>query len=473
MMSGPLTKKVKLASAKDGLGGGDSSHQQEGKSFSWTENCFICEERCHMKKRSEWSMVTSATDASGRNIFSKLLEAAQENEDHKLVSRLLGLTNGDLVVVKARYHRKKNCLGHYISGRQRFLQKDTGAGGEDTSSDEIIDQLIKEFEGSIEGRKEIHKLTTLCDRFMTLATEKGVTVSRRRFKPLLKSKWTTVNIIEKIGQPDLVCSANLNPYDFISKVAKDPEIGDDQEWKFLPDDIKSEEMTLYHASCILRRRIKSSARAVDHEYFSAEEMCLESQKEFIDPLLLKFVEWLGKEDSEHSSSPNRTDRKVVSIASDIMTMVTGNFSPKHLGLGIYVHHAYGSRLMVDMLYSLGHGISYTELRRFLTSAAVHMQSTQTVTASGGIIPKELKSKDNGGKQMIGVADNWDHLERTVDGKGTTHAMTSIFLCPRNDDDLISDRIKRVPDRTFNSDLTPGMCNIIYGIHFMLHINYEL
>ena len=55
---------------------------------------------------------------------------------------------------------------------------------------------------------------------MTIATEKFITVSRQRFKPLLRSKWTTVNIIEKIGQPDLICSANLNPYDFINKVAK-------------------------------------------------------------------------------------------------------------------------------------------------------------------------------------------------------------------------------------------------------------
>jgi hypothetical protein len=64
-------------------------------------------------------------------------------------------------------------------------------------------------------------------------------------------------------------------------------------------------------------------------------------------------------------------------------------------------------------------LSYTELRQFLTSAAIHI-STASEPLSGAIIPPELISKGDGGKLILGAGDNWDHNERTVDCRHTTH-----------------------------------------------------
>ena len=54
-------------------------------------------------------------------------------------------------------------------------------------------------------------------------------------------------------------------------------------------------------------------------------------------------------------------------------------------------------------------------------------TNQEITASGAVVPPGITHKDKGGKQFLGAGDNWDHLERTVDGKNTTHAMTSIIV----------------------------------------------
>ena len=70
--------------------------------------------------------------------------------------------------------------------------------------------------------------------------------------------------------------------------------------------------------------------------------------------------------------------------------------------------------MVDPLHSLGYSISYDEIRRFLTSAALY-QKDKTV-----YVPRGIDSGDH--KVMVDAAiDNFDQNEPTLHGKSTTHA----------------------------------------------------
>lgn len=103
------------------------------------------------------------------------------------------------------------------------------------------------------------------------------------------------------------------------------------------------------------------------------------------------------------------------------------------------------------MHELGYYMSYDELRRFLTSAAIHINSNQQQTPSGALVPKEIIPKSAGGNQVICVADNWDHNERTIDGKRTTHAMRSILVSQSVDSDghEAIPRIRKCTNRTFN------------------------
>jgi predicted RNA-binding protein YlxR (DUF448 family) len=51
------------------------------------------------------------------NLYTSLKNAAEKLRDNRVLVRLSGAPNGDLVAVDTRYHRKKGCwLLNYING---------------------------------------------------------------------------------------------------------------------------------------------------------------------------------------------------------------------------------------------------------------------------------------------------------------------------------------------------------------------
>jgi len=69
---------------------------------------------------------------------------------------------------------------------------------------------------------------------------------------------------------------------------------------------------------------------------------------------------------------------------------------------------------------MGHCVSYDEVRRFLTSAALDKQSQDEY------VPKGLRTADDHNFAMVDAAiDNFDQNEETLDGKSTTHALAAV------------------------------------------------
>ena len=77
---------------------------------------------------------------------------------------------------------------------------------------------------------------------------------------------------------------------------------------------------------------------------------------------------------------------------------------------------------------------------FSTSAALYVTDTQNMTDSRVVIPCDIVTKEEGGKQPVAVADNWNHNQHTVDGKYTTHSMTSICIAPKGAHNIEKERI---------------------------------
>lgn len=223
------------------------------------------------------------------------------------------------------------------------------------------------------------------------------------------------------------------------------------------DTFESDNSAIHKAIGILRERILKTKR-LESEYFSSTEMSLASQKDFVDPLLYKAIGWLSNEElfiNGSDISEIELDSKCLAIACDITTLVSSVFSPKHLGLSVHLHHDFGSRKLIEDMYCLGYGISYTELRHFLTSAAVHVTSTQHITPSGAIIPPEIIPRNCGGKFIVAAGDNWDHNEKTPDGKRTTHAMTTVLVSPQTENQPSFPRITRSSQRSLDVSTLPG------------------
>jgi hypothetical protein len=65
----------------------------------------------------------------------------------------------------------------------------------------------------------------------------------------------------------------------------------------------------------------------------------------------------------------------------------------HLGLAIELYHEYGSRTLIETLFSHGFCASYTEVRRYLTSIAVHEVENME---NGAFAPDGIISVQEGG-----------------------------------------------------------------------------
>ncbi|XP_052087706.1 uncharacterized protein LOC127724691 [Mytilus californianus] len=103
------------------------------------------------------------------------------------------------------------------------------------------------------------------------------------------------------------------------------------------------------------------------------------------------------------------DLKVAAIGQSIMqaTRSRSLIAPLQLGLGVQMHHHFGSKFFLDTLYQLGFSSSYKEVLKHSVNSALQ----------GNDSPQELE-----GRCILHVADNVDHNIRTLDGHGTFHGM---------------------------------------------------
>lgn len=425
--------------------------------FDWKGNCFICGEICHAKQRGSWSMVESsvAGDPSRHLMYTKILTAAQERNDIQMITRLRGVINGDLVAAEARYHRKRNCVSSYLNIRNIAASRRLSTTKEDNIHSRAIQQLIIEFRPKIET-KQVFLLSTLRTYYRQLIedTDESSTYTSQNLKLKLQKEWPTLAFIHQRGDSDLVCSNTISVGEALLKAnhisrqllsAEVESLGPDADKDACT---LSEEAIVHHAVGILRKRM-ALTNQLDGEYFSPQETGLDEQRAFVDPLVYKAIGWMTNAKLYERGEDIQTDARCLSIACDITTLSTSITSPKHLGLAVSLHHNFGSRKLIDTISALGYCVSYTELRRFHTSAAIYVDAQQQPSEISAFIPLDLSPANNGGQLILSAADNWDHNERTIDGKSTTHAMTSILIQPITTTDQMFRRIKRESSRTLD------------------------
>ena len=119
------------------------------------------------------------------------------------------------------------------------------------------------------------------------------------------------------------------------------------------------------------------------------------------------------------SDSKRTNRKITSIAQDLIFAVSNGRqpTPKYIGLAVAIKHLTGSKALTEILNRLQHCIGYHDLLRIDTSIANTI--IQNATEDGAIIPPDIISDTF----VKAAADNNDLTELTLDGKNTTHGTT--------------------------------------------------
>lgn len=203
-----------------------------------------------------------------------------------------------------------------------------------------------------------------------------------------------------------------------------------------PEDMRCQ--VVKQAAKILREEIRSKAFDME-SYFCGAEM----NEEYLVPDLLRtFLTELIK----HKS--NQAQRTVEALAQAIMQACRPRsfISPILLAIGVYIHRHIGSRLVIDILHSLGYSASYGEVQIFLLSAA-----------TAGLPPQDA----NFGAFQQFVFDNADYNVRTIDGYNTLHNMGAIRATTPAASSSLPYSIPRLRQNKGVQELTSGRMKIVH------------
>jgi hypothetical protein len=181
----------------------------------------------------------------------------------------------------------------------------------------------------------------------------------------------------------------------------------------------SDEKILHSAVGILRRNIEKLKISVE-DYPSANDISIAASMDKLPQSLVRFLCWLIDAKSFESATepytmPTDKIRKALSITDSIVSVSKQLFTPFHLGLAVQLYHEFGSRHLIDTLYSHGFCTSYDEVRRYITSNAQHEISK---IQDDVYVPDGITPLSEGGCLIQEGADNIDLNTETIDGKGS-------------------------------------------------------
>jgi len=151
--------------------------------------------------------------------------------------------------------------------------------------------------------------------------------------------------------------------------------------------------------------------------------------------------------TEPYTMPTDKIRKALSITDSIVSVSKQLFTLFHLGLAVQLYHEFGSRHLIDTLYSHGFCASYDEVRRYITSIAQHEISK---IQDDVYVPDGITPLSEGGCLIQEGADNIDLNTETIDGKNTFHSMARAVFQTSNssvESCLRQLRVQRCPDRS--------------------------
>ena len=431
--------------------------RDETSSFNIRQNCFICGKTRRGSGRGE--KLTQVVTGTGKNTREKVLSAASERHDETVWHRMV--TYADLFAYDAKYHR--SCYAAYISKKnieaaQRRYQESRRLSSCDLAFQELVDEIQLTL---LSGSKSVTSLAEIKCKYVEKLTRHGLSTEVYSWKLKIKLKQYFKNemvFLEQPGQSDIVCSSSMTVGDALWKAAAlqnivnmtmEPESdGIDCQRSV---DIKVDEQHILHSAAGILRREMSHVQDSSQFYESSTKISMKHCADYVPPKLYDFISWLLDE-KKYNNVTDSLDGKmkannlgVIALSHNIIAQSQRVRTPITLGLGLYVHHEFGSRRLVEQLNLLGHSISYDEVRRFLTSAAVDVQGQEVY------VPKGLQEQPN--CTIDAAIDNFDQNEATLDGKSTTHAMASVIYQRSTDEVPLHSEIPRVRQKSLQNQ--PG------------------
>ncbi len=250
---------------------------------------------------------------------------------------------------------------------------------------------------------------------------------------------------------DLICSDSMTIGCALREAAKLTEITVDCETTFPQTSQSLSEIQILHRAADILRKSMEQVEHDSQSYVSSDRLSRLQCSKYVPNILYDFLNWCVDShahrdyqtcDDDPASKENLC---VIAICHDLIGQSCHIHTPITLGLAILIHHEFGSKTLLNELSAMGHCVSYTEVRHFLTSVAADQISR---TESDVYIPTGLTGVAEYGIVDAAI-DNFDQNEDTLDGKRTTHAMASVVF-RRGQVSTVDKCLARVPQRSLTT-----------------------
>lgn len=312
----------------------------------------------------------------------------------------------DLVKENARYH-----LSCYDNFRLTHMKNST-AESHSKSSDvqDAFEELFRNMEESDECQFTFNDL---------LEKMKGHRPTKKTLKQKLINKYgSEIIMVERPPKPTVICFRNTG-YKVIEKFWSEEKAATQEDERL---------RIVRAAAAIIREDIRS--KVYETSSYPCPEETLDNVTADIPPTLLTFLDDVILKGKKKRATTLTTKRD--SIGHSIISAVRPRsfISSILLSTGVYLNRKFGSRLLIDVLYKLGHCVSYTDLSLYEASAI--MNSDKKISSDAFIQH---------------VFDNADHNVCTLDGYNTFHSMGGICcVTPRTgvSNQGVIRKLERVP-----------------------------
>ena len=355
--------------------------------FDWKENCFFCTKPCNDgasdAKHPDRADMSRCEYKEFRDTVLQKCQGMDDVEAREIERRVLSCS--DFVAAEARYHERCRDLFN-LKANLNTAHTERGR-----PIPEITKKAFDDLCDWLEREGELHTLIELEDKLKELSQSNDVYSTKTIQRKLIEKYGANICISEVKGRRNVVCLKNIASV-----------LLNDMWYQSRKTDFREESERIIKMAAKL---IVSDIRDTEYEteFYPTNDTIknCDENLNWLSPKLRLFMETCI-----HSKL------KQASIGQCITHAVRprGTLPPILFGHAVELDHEFGSRWVIDEESKLGYCLSYNEVTRFKQSVIMNETADDW-------LKRNMK-----GAFHHWIGDNVDHNSRTMDGKGTLHAM---------------------------------------------------
>ena len=355
------------------------------REFDFKKQCLFCVKACkpmNPKHPDRWDKVVQCKRMGHKDALpfkSAVLQYCEDRNDawsREVAIRCHGVH--DLSAAEAQYH--KRCYDEFIKNPAR---SDQTLVIDDEAIQSVIDDMYANRKHCTWISIELH------DKYVDL---NGQLTRKQMFTKLIKYLGNDLVVLNIEG-----CASVVGFHEYVSKILKISKVESVDEEK---------EDALVRKITTEALEIPTNKKNYDFGDFTHAKTTEQTSR-----TLLRFISKL--------ISNGKVTKAAMSLSQSIQYCITNTGNQTTLGLGVKLHHKFGSSDLIHLLHQNGYIVSYDEVLRFRKSAAKYV-------GDNALTMHRMRGFNQTVGLVFGWYDNFDLLVSTPNGRRETHAMATEF-----------------------------------------------